>query len=167
MASIQIRGYVPRWPTAILPALHVLLCALAGFLEMRRQDAWFRMIGIDPPCFVIIWWMTDQFRAFAFFLILGTAWWYAVGRLTWASNNRRFGGPGSTLTTLFALVVVWAGISGTVGAIQQEVADGTLSVWVVIQYALIALLCVGAILCVGLSTLAAVTSVWSMRAVHR
>jgi hypothetical protein len=125
------------------------------------------MIGIDPPCFIFIWWMTDQFRAFAFFLILGTAWWYAVGRLTWASNNRRFGGPGSTLTTLFALVVVWAGISGTVGAFQQDAVDGTLSVWVVIQYALIALLCVGAILCVVLSTLAAVTSVGSMRTVHR
>lgn len=89
------------------------------------------------------------------FLLLGTPWWYMVGRIGLDSHERRrsfltsFGGAAIALFTCFVSTVM------TFSQVKNDISHESAAI---VQYALVALLCLVALLSTLSALLAAVTS---------
>jgi hypothetical protein len=79
------------------------------------------------------------------FLVVGTPWWYFVGRIGWSARKRRSGLLTPAVGALIALFTCFVASSMTLGVFKQDIRDGAVRGMVIVQYSLVALLCFGAL----------------------
>jgi hypothetical protein len=106
--------------------------------------AWYRILGIDPFCVIFMWSVTGNVGLFVVFAVLGTGWWYFIGRIGWASKERKISRVGSALGAVLVSFTAYfeTGMSGVI--VRQDLRDGGLSTAVILQYVFVGLLCLGA-----------------------
>jgi len=162
MASPK-ESWFRNWPLAILPSLHAVLCFLTLHLSRRTpDDAWHRLMGIDFPLFAILPPMVlvgGGLAVFAVVLLLGTLWWYLIGWVGWSSQVGRLR---SSAATIFALGVALIGPAIWADTFHRDIREAaitgaTLAVGVRLQYLLVGLLCIGALV----SAISSAIAVWT------
>jgi hypothetical protein len=74
------KGTRRYWGRFLLTGGHLALCAVTAFdSSFTPGGTWYRLILIDPFCFIFLWFVTSDLGVFALFAILGTAQWYLIG----------------------------------------------------------------------------------------
>jgi hypothetical protein len=79
-----------------------------------------------------------------FILILGTGWWYFLGRIGWESSQGRLSRFGAGVGALLTLFFGATGVILTKGVVNEDIREGALSAGAIVQYVLVGLLCAGA-----------------------
>jgi hypothetical protein len=129
----------------ILPAVHVSLIVLTILLSLNTPGgAYYRLLGVDVLAAPVLMVNENPIIINAVFLIFGTAWWYFIAKIGWASNNGRMTRLGSGLGALLALTFAVIGTGMSRDVLYEDFDAGQLSVPVILQYALIAAICFGA-----------------------
>jgi hypothetical protein len=93
----------------------------------------------------------------AVFLLLGTPWWYLVGRIGWDGYERRRSLVRSMVGAVIALFTCFVSTGMTLDPLKQDINDGALRSGAFSQYLLVALLCVGALVSVFLALASALS----------
>ena len=94
----------------------------------------------------------------AAFLLLGTPWWYWVGRIGWDGHEHRRSFVSPLVGALMPLFTYFVSTGMTVDPVKQDIHDGVLRSGAISQYFLVALLCVGALVSAFLSLAGALSS---------
>jgi hypothetical protein len=135
---------------AALPLIHVLLVILSMILSVHTPGgAYFRLFGVDPLSAMAMMVYDGTATVIGFILILGTGWWYFLGRIGWESSHGRLSRFGAGLGALLTLFFGATGVILTKGVITEDIQEGTLSAGAIFQYVLVGLLCVGAFVAAG------------------
>jgi hypothetical protein len=130
---------------AVLPLIHVLLVLLSMFLSVNTPGgAYYRLFGVDPLSAMVLMVYDGTPAVIGFILILGTGWWYFLGRIGWESSQGRLSRFGAGLGALLTLFFGATGVLLTKGVINEDIQERTLSTAAIIQYVLVGLLCIGA-----------------------
>jgi hypothetical protein len=130
---------------AVLPLIHVLLVILSMFLSVNTPGgAYYRLFGADPISAMVLMVYDGTPVVIGFILILGTGWWYFLGRIGRESSQGRLSRFGAGLGALLTLFFGTTGILLTKGVINEDIQERTLSAGGLIQYVLVGLLCAGA-----------------------
>jgi len=91
-------------------------------------------------------------------LLLGTPWWYLVGRIGWDCYERRRGFVSPVVGAVIALFTCFVSTGMTLDPLKQDINDGGLRSGAFCQYFLVALLCLGALLSIFFAVAAALSS---------
>jgi hypothetical protein len=150
-------------PVVVLPSLHAVLCFLTLLVSRRTPGgAWYRLVGIDFPLFAFampLRGFDGELAVFAIVLLLGTSWWYLIGRVGWSSHIGRLRSSGATVLALSVSLIgpaIWADTFHR--DIREAALKGVaLTDAVRLQYLLVGLLCIGALL----SAISSATAVWT------
>ncbi len=146
-------------PLIVLPSIHFSLIVLTILLSLKTAGgAVYRVFGVDPLAAVFM--MADEGIALPVvgaLLIFGTAWWYFIGRIGWASNRGKLSRVGSALGAILALFFSVVGFLVGRQTFNSDFNNGQLSAGAFIQY-----LCVAAILIGGF-----ISAIYSIRATFR
>jgi hypothetical protein len=135
--------YSPRY--LVLPGIYVVIVALTTALSPGTPGgAYYRIVGLCPPAMSVGMVVDNAAVVVGVFLLLGTPWWYMVGRIGWDNRERRpgfgtsLGGAAIALFTCF----VSSGMSRDV--FRHD--DGPFTTAMIAQYWLVALLCLGSLI---------------------
>ena len=142
----------PALPLVVLPTIHVILVALSMFLSINIPGgAYYRIFGVDPFSAMFMMVYDGTLAVIVFILILGTAWWYFIGRIGWESSQGRMSRLGAGLGALLTLFFGVIGVALSKGVVYEDIHDGALSAGAILQYVLAGLLCLGAFVAAGYS----------------
>jgi hypothetical protein len=140
----------------ILPAIYVIAVFLTTALSASTPGgAYYRILSLCPPVASLGMVVENDGVIVAAFLLLGTPWWYLVGRIGWDGHERRRSFVSPVVGALIALFTCFVSTGMTIDPLKQDIHDGSLRSGAVSQYLLVALLCVGALLSVFLALAAA------------
>jgi hypothetical protein len=129
----------------VLPLIHALLVILSMILSVHTPGgAYYRLFGADPLSAMALMVYDGTPAVIGFILILGTGWWYFLGRIGWESSQGRLSRFGAGLGALLTLFFGATGVILSKGVINEDIREGTLSAGAISQYVLVGLLCVGA-----------------------
>jgi hypothetical protein len=143
-AKSRVRWVTPR--LIALPVLYLLVLMLTAALSpFKPGGTFYRIIGVDPlgGAFMIV--SDNAAVIIAVFAITGTPWWYVVGWVGWEPNGSGVSRLRSGLGAALALFTCWVSASMTVDVIRGDGRDRALTGVVILQYSLVALLCLGAL----------------------
>jgi hypothetical protein len=142
----------------ILPAIYVIAVFLTTALSASTPGgAYYRILSLCPPVASLGMVVENDFVIVVAFLLLGTPWWYWVGRIGWDGHERRRSLVSPLVGALIAVFTCFVSTGMTVDPLKQDIHDRALRSGALSQYFLVALMCVGALLSVFLA-LAAVLS---------
>jgi hypothetical protein len=142
----------------ILPAIYVIAVFLTTALSASTPGgAYYRILSLCPPVASLGMVVENDGVIVAAFLLLGTPWWYLVGRIGWDGHERRRSFVSPVVGALIALFTCFVSTGMTIDPLKQDIHDGSLRSGAVSQYLLVALLCVGALLSVFLALAAALS----------
>ena len=133
--------YSPRY--LILPGIYVVVVALTAALSPGTPGgAYYRIIGLCPPAISVGMVFENAAVIVGTFLLLGTPWWYMVGRIGWDSNERRRGFLTSLGGAAIALLtcVVSSGITRDVLRHERPFTTAMIA-----QYWLVASICLSSL----------------------
>jgi hypothetical protein len=132
-------------PLLVLPATHVILVALTMVLSRHTPGgAYYRIFGVDPFSAMVLMVYDGTPAVVVSILVLGTAWWYFIGRIGWESSQGRLSRFGAGLGALLTLFFGVIGVTLSIGVVNEDMRDGALSAGAIFQYVLVGLLCLGA-----------------------
>jgi hypothetical protein len=141
----------------LLPSLYAASVLLTFALSLDTPGgAYYRIIAVNPLAALFMWRVENDIALTAVFLVIGVPWWYLVGRIGLEGMNRSCSRFRLGAGALFCALVLLLGSSLTIDVLRQDARDSFVTGAVILQYALIAALCVGA----GISTLCAVIGVF-------
>jgi hypothetical protein len=89
--------------------------------------------------------LDGDLKLFVLFLLLGTSWWFIIGRSGWSSQNRMIGRVSSAMAAILGFGVASAAASMCADTFLHDIREGALTGAVSLQYLLIGLLCIGAL----------------------
>jgi hypothetical protein len=142
----------------ILPAIYVIAVFLTIALSASTPGgAYYRILSLCPPVASLGMVVENDGVIVAAFLLLGTPWWYLVGRIGWDGHERRRSFVSPVVGALIALFTCFVSTGMTIDPLKQDIHYGALRSGAVSQYLLVALLCVGALLSVFLALAAALS----------
>ena len=134
--------YSPRY--LILPGIHVVVVALTAALSPGTPGgAYYRIIGLCPPAMSVGMVFDNAAVVVGAFLLLGTPWWYTVGRIGWDSHERRPGIMTSLGGAAIALLTCFVSSGMTRDVFRR---DGPFTTAMIAQYWLAVLLCLGSLI---------------------
>ena len=137
-----------RWwspPLLILPAVHGFLIVLTAWLQSRTNWGYYRLIGVDFLAVPLAMCCGDPSGLlFGIFLVIGTTWWYFIGRIGWESKQGRIGRVTAGLAALLALLFALVGTVGSAVIFRHDFRDRALSAAIGLQYVCAGILCMGA-----------------------
>lgn len=152
---------VGRWFRAryfILPGIYLSLILLTAALSAKTPGGtYYRIWGICPPVASLGMIFENATVLVVAFLLIGTPWWYWVGRIGWDSYGRRRGGSEATRGAIFALFTCLVSTAMTLGVYKSDIRDGAFKSAAIAQYWMVSLLCLGAFLSGLLALRAALT----------
>jgi hypothetical protein len=139
--------------------MHFSLVVLTILLSLKTAGGtYFRIFGLDPLAAAFM--MADEGVALPVveaLLILGTAWWYFIGRIGWASNRGKLSRVGSALGAILVLFFIVVGFLLAKQTFYSDFNNGQLSAGALIQYYFVAAILVGGL----------ISAIYSMRATFR
>lgn len=146
--SVNTAGSNERFgpPSLILPGIYVGTILLTTVISIGMPGgAYYRIFGTCP--LVASLGMVNDKTAIIVgaFLIVGTPWWYLVGRIGWSARKRMSGLLSPAVGALIALFTCFVASSMTLGVFKQDIRDGGVRGIAIVQYLLVALLCCGAL----------------------
>ena len=106
----------------VLAAIHLLLCASTELFSTGHEGSWkwFLVIISDMPSSVVAYPVVSVVPPVIGYSIIGTAWWYLIGRLPRESMNNRIS---RTFSAIAALIPGAVGVFGLV-MLYQNLAVG-------------------------------------------
>ena len=135
--------------------IHLFLIVLTIILSSRSPaGAYYRIFGVDPLA-AAVGMISEGSTFFGTLLIFGTAWWYFIGWLGWASSNHRISRPTAGLCAVLALFFGMIAANMTTEIFRQDLDAGILSAGAILQYASLGVLCLGAFVAGAYSAMAA------------
>jgi len=138
--DISERWFTP--PLIILPMLYFAVVVLTAILSLGTPGgAFYRIIGIDPFVGAFMMVYDNAALIVGAFLVSGLPWWYFVGRIGWESRKRRIGRWSSGLGVCLTLFTCSVSTAVSLSVLKQDRREGALTVAVIAQYSLLALLC--------------------------
>lgn len=142
----------------ILPGVYVIAVFLTTALSARTpRGAYYRILSLCPPVTSLGMMVDNDLVIVTAFLLLGTPWWYLVGRIGWDGHERRHSFVSPAVGAVIALFTCFVSTGMTLDPLKQDIHDGALKSGAVSQYLLVALLCIGALSSVLLALAAAVS----------
>jgi|SRR6185369_12354836 len=139
----------------ILPAIYVAAILLTAVQSGAQPGAiFYRVIAINPVGMAAMWMSNGIVAITAVFLITGTPWWYFVARIGWMSKNRKIARYSSALGCLLLLFTAWVCWAITVPTIKDDLTQGLLTKTAIVQFGLVALLGLGALVSAVYSAIA-------------
>lgn len=145
-------------PCLILPGIYVIAIFLTTALSASTPGgAYYRILSLCPPVAGLGMVFDNDLMIVTAFLLLGTPWWYLVGRIGWDSYQHRRSLISPVVGALIGLFTCLVSTGMTLDPLKQDIHDGALNSGAVSQYLLVALLCIGALLSVFLALAAAVS----------
>jgi hypothetical protein len=151
-----IRWFSTRY--FILPGIYVATIVLTTTLSAKTPGgAYYRIFGICPAVASLGMVFDNAVVLVGAFLLVGTPWWYLVGRIGWDSYDRRHGVLPPTVGAVFALFTCFISTAMTVGAYRGDIHDGAFRNAAIAQYWLVSLLCLGALVSMLFALWAALT----------
>jgi hypothetical protein len=136
--------YSPRY--LIFPGFYIVIIVLTTALSMGAPDgAFYRVIGLCPPAGSVMMVFENASVIVGAFLLLGTPWWYMVGRIGWDSYERRRGFFASLGGAALAFFTCFISGVMTRGVFRQDTHSGRFTTAMIAQYWLAALLCLGSL----------------------
>jgi hypothetical protein len=144
----------------LLPGLYAATVLLTFALSLDTPGgAYYRIIAVNPLAALFMWRVQNDIALTAVFLVIGLPWWYLVGRIGSEGTRRSYSRLRLGLGALFCASILLLGSSVTIDTLKQDARDNFVTGAVMLQYALVAALCVGA----GISTLCAVIGAFESR----
>ena len=141
----------------VLPGVYLIAVFLTTALSVRTPGgAYYRILSLCPPVASLGMVVDNDLVIVTAFLLLGTPWWYLVGRIGWDVHQRRRSFVSPVVGAVIALFTCFVSTGMTLDPLKQDIHDGALKSGAVSQYLLVALLCIGALLSVFLAFAAAV-----------
>lgn len=141
----------------ILPGVYVIAVFLTTALSVRTPGgAYYRILSLCPPVASLGMVVDNDLVIVTAFLLLGTPWWYLVGRIGWDGHERRRSFVRPVVGAVIALFTCFVSTGMALDPLKQDIHDGVLKSGAVSQYLLVALLCIGALLSVFLAFAATV-----------
>jgi hypothetical protein len=142
----------------ILPGIYVATIFLTAALSLGTPGgAYYRIWGICPPVASLGMVVDNDAVIVGAFLLLGTPWWYLVGRIGRDGHERRRGLLRPTVGAVIALFTCFISSAMTLDPVREDIRDNALKSAAIAQYSLVALLCVGALLGILFAVVAAVS----------
>lgn len=126
----------------ILPAVHAFLFILAGLVSLWSPFGLSPVFCVDLPISLPLV-AREDLRTVLLVAILGTGWWYFIGRIGWLSRRGRISTLGSMLNALVIVFVCGIGTIAIVGQFSQSFHDERFSLAVIGLYALAGMLLLG------------------------
>jgi len=143
----------------VLPGVYVIAVFLTMALSVRTPGgAYYRILSLCPPVASLGMVVDNDLVMVSAFLLLGTPWWYLVGRIGWDGRERKRSFVSPVVGALIALFTCFVSTGMALDPLKQDIHDGVLKSGAVLQYLLVALLCIGALLSVFLAIAATVRS---------
>lgn len=141
----------------LLPAIYVVAVVLTAMTSISKPGGtYYRIIGICPPAGSVGMVSENMFVLVGAFLLLGTPWWYAIGRIGWDSRQRNTTLGRSLRGAAISLLTCLVSGGWTHDTYLHD-HDPARSIGMVAQYWLVSLLCLGAFISMGFSIQAAFT----------
>jgi hypothetical protein len=142
-------------PLLILPAIYIAAILLSALLSPATPGAaYYRVIPICPVAGVVGMAFDNEGLMFAVFLLVGTPWWYFIGRIAWRNYTRQKGALHPLVAAAIALFTSFLSTAMSLDVFKRDFNDGVVEGMVFVQYFFIALLCLGALV----STLSALAT---------
>lgn len=142
----------------ILPGIYVVAVFLTAALSASTPGgAYYRILSLCPPVAALGMVVDNDLVLVTAFLLLGTPWWYWVGRIGWDGYERRRSVVRPAIGAPIALFTCVVSAGMTVDPLKQDIHEGVLKAAAVSQYLLVALLCLGALLSACLALAATVS----------
>ena len=142
----------------ILPGIYVIAVFLTTVLSASTPGgAYYRILSLCPPVASLGMVVDNDAVLVAAFLLVGTPWWYLVGRIGWDGHERRRSFLSPAVGALIALFTCVVSVGMTLDPLKQDIHDGALRAGAVSQYLLVATLCIGALVSVFLALVAVVS----------
>ena len=130
----------------ILPGIYVATIAVTAVISVATPvGAYYRIIGICPPAASVGMVFDNLGVLVGTFLLLGTPWWYLVGRIGWDGYEHRRSFVGSVGGAAIALLTCFISGVMTYGTFIHDGNGGTFRVGIIAQYWLVGLLCLGSL----------------------
>jgi hypothetical protein len=130
----------------VLPTTYVLLVLLTAALSPRTDGlAYDRIVGADPIGMAFMMTFNSPIAILLGFLITGTPWWYFIGRMCSDSRKGRIGRVTSVLGFILASGTFWTVAKLTADALTHDIHHQIRSMSLILQYSLVAILCMGAL----------------------
>ena len=140
----------------LLPGLYAATVLLTFALSLRTPGgAYYRIIAINPLAALFMWRVQTDVPLTAVFLVTGVPGWYLVGRIGSQGIRRSASRLRLGVGALFCVLLLLLGSSVTLGILNQDARDNYLTHGVILQYALVAALLVGAAISAGCAALGA------------
>jgi hypothetical protein len=140
-----------------MPVIHILLVLFTMMISSKTPEgAYYRIEGIDPVG-MAVGMIFDGATFWGALLVIGTGWWYFIGKIGYDSHSGRINRFVAPLGALLALFSGATCLSLTTGSVLQDLRDHNLPIWGVLQYACAVPFCVGAF----------ITTVYAMMAFFR
>lgn len=115
-------------------------------------------MGLCPPVASLGMVVDNDAVIVVSFLLVGTPWWYLVGRIGWDGYQRSQGLLQPIVGAAIAGFTCFISTSMTLDQIKSDIHNNALNSATVTQYSLVALLCTGALFSALLALIAAFTS---------
>jgi hypothetical protein len=142
----------------VLPGVYVGTILLTTVLSIGTPGgAYYRVFGVCPLVASIGMVYDSTSVIVGAFLVVGTPWWYLVGRIGLSGYRRARGPLSAAVGVAIAGFTCFVTGSMTSGVFKQDIRDSAVKGWVIAQYWLVALLCFGALVSGVFSLVAAVT----------
>ena len=142
-------------PLLILPAIYIATILLSALLSPATPGAaYYRVIPVCPVAGVVGMAFDSEALMFIVFLLAGTPWWYFIGRIGWRNYMRQRGAQHPLVGAGIALFTSFIATAMSLDVFKRDFNDGLVDGMVFVQYFLVALLCLGALV----STLSALAA---------
>jgi hypothetical protein len=128
-----------------LAGLYVVIVLTTALSPGTPGGAYYRIIGLCPPAGSVMMVFENAAVIVGAFLLLGTPWWYMVGRVGWDSYEHRHGFFSSLRGAALALFTCFISSGMTHGVFRQDANSGRFTTAMIAQYWLAALLCLGSL----------------------
>lgn len=141
----------------VLPSIYVIAVFLTTALSVHTPGgAYYRILSLCPPVASVGMVFDNDLLIVTAFLLLGTPWWYMVGRIGWDGHERRRSFVHPIVGALIALFTCFVSTGMTISPLKEDIHDGALRSGAISQYLLVALLCTSALLTVFLALVGAI-----------
>lgn len=140
----------------ILPATHVVLFIVAALVSLRSPFGLGPVFCADLPISLPLV-ARDDWPTVFLVGVLGTAWWFFVGKFGQAARQHRIGSLGAGLGAILIFLTCVAGATAMEGQISQSIHDERFSFMVIALFMIAGLLLVGGFANAAISAMAAFT----------
>jgi hypothetical protein len=133
-------------PFLALPGLYLCCILVTALLSIRMPGgAYYRVFGICPPVAALGMVFDNAALIIGAFVVVGTPWWYLVGRIGGSGLGRQPSLVSPLAGAAIAIFTCFVSTSISFGVFKEDMQEHDMDAGAIVQYALIFLLCLGAL----------------------